>query len=251
MRKFSQNIMLNKIISNIKSFNYWFKIATSFLSVSFMLAVWLYINSVGNINAEINNIVLFFVFVGVFQYLFTFSFANDFTDLITHNYEENLLLPKDFYYLSIRKFLFKYFIEIIPIFLAAIIYGVFIEVFNLNNLLIFIFLLIISHLQYIFLSISMSFIGKLINWGEYIGFSLRFIGVTWIGAYIPYIFFSGFLLTILQLLPFLPIGWFLQGIWAGAFYINTQFLFISVCNILFWFLVSKVLYKYYLRGVRQ
>lgn len=242
---------MRKILLSFTTFDYWFERWLTLLSVSFIMALWIYAKKGGYIDVDYRNIILYFTFVATFNYLFNFEFTNKVTDFLKSELDELLLLPMKIDSLIFKKYLLPLILQSAGLGMVAFFIALAINVISITSIPLILGLLLIAHIHYYLFSISMAIIGQYINWSEYIGFAMRFIGQTWNGSFIPFSLFSGKVLAILKILPFFANGLFLQVVWGGFDSLDIlNLVLISVIQILTLFALTKVLLKSYIKYSR-
>lgn len=239
---------LKLLYKRITSVDYYVSLFFTLLYISFIMILWLYLNKNGEIDVTNLQVVLYFLGVAVFQYLFTYSFADDVSDVLGNNLDNVLLNPISiFAYLFKKRFLVYIRDAMLPgIVLLLGLY--FLDILTLEQIMLIGVFFILGNCYYFFLSITMAIIGLMINWSEWIGFSLRFIGFVWNGSYIPLVFMTGTLSTVTKILPFMPSGLFLQFIWYEIDYL--KYLPFVLIGLGFWILMSLVTIKFYVKNKR-
>lgn len=239
---------LKLLYKRITSVDYYVSLFFTLLYVFFIMILWLYLNNNGGVGVTNLQVVLYFLGVAIFQYLFTYSFADDVTDVLGNNLDNVLLNP-----ISIYTFLFKkrFLVYIRDAMLPGIVLMLglyFLDILNLEQIMLMGVFFILGNSYYFFFSITMAIIGLMINWSEWIGFSLRFIGFVWNGSYIPLVFMTGVLSIVTKILPFMPSGLFLQFIWYEIDYL--QYLPFVLIGLGFWIVMSLVMIKFYIKNKR-
>jgi len=236
---------LGNAVKELKTKDFYVALVFRVLSISFIAVFWLYLRSVTDIEISIERVVAYFLAIATFQYLFNYDFANDFTEMLESELEEAQLSPGGVLIFAFRN-------KFLPLLSKSLVLAIFLFTYllafgllNLSSLPIMVLAFILANIFYYYISIALTIIGKYLNWSEYMGFSLRFIGFTWNGSYIPFIFMTGMLGSILKFTPFMPSGLFLQPIWSASFDISPYLIYV-VIGILFWAILSHLLVKSYL-----
>jgi len=234
------------VFRELKTKDFYISLIFRFLSISFIAVFWLYLGSVTNVGISNERIVIYFLSVAIFQYLFNYDFVNDFTNILDFELEEAQLCPGGVLIFAFRNKLLPLIVK--SLVLAGLLllpYLLISGLLSISTLLIMIIAFVLSNIFYYYMSISFAIISKYINWSEYMGFSLRFIGFTWNGSYIPFVFMTGTLSVILKYTPFMPSGIFLQPLWSHSFDIFPYLIYVII-GILFWIVFANILVKSYL-----
>ena len=242
-------LAIKSTLKEFKTKDIYVTIGFKIVSVIFILLFWLYVKKLGYIETSNIRIVSYFLAVAIFQYLFTYDFANNFEHLITEKSDKIQLIPESLLVQVFKK-------SFLPILLKAIIPAsllfivlVIINIINPSDIPLMIVAFILGNIFYFFFSITMVILSKFVNWNDYIGFTLRYIGFAWNGSYIPFVFITGALGTILFYLPFMPSGLFLQPIWTSGF--NLAYYFpIIIIETLVLILTTVILIRIYLKTIR-
>jgi hypothetical protein len=236
---------LANVVRELKTKDFYIGLVFRILSVSFIAVFWLYLRSVTDIEISVERVIAYFFSIAAFQYLYNYDFANVFTEMLDKELDESQLAPGGVLAFAFRK-------KLLPLVSKSLLLGVFLFAYLLISGLVAISALpivtlafILANIYYFYISVALTIVGKYLNWSEYMGFSLRFIGFTWNGSYIPFIFMTGMLGSIVKYTPFMPSGLFLQPIWSPSFEILPFLPYVAI-GILFWSIITHLLVKSYL-----
>lgn len=197
---------MKKILAQLKDWNYYYKFAISLISVSFVLFLWLYMKGEGYIEYSYTQIFTYYAYIAIFFYLFIQSCAQS---LSSELYKENstIWLSKQSLLLNIIKTsLLPNIINVTPLFIFVSSLALIFNGINVLELLQMTLLIVISHVGYFFLSFNTIWLTRLFNWNSYGAFALRFIGMTWNGAYIPFLFMNEYWFDIMMKTPYMILG---------------------------------------------
>lgn len=192
-------MILTKVKNNLQDPAYYFSQILGILSVSFLVIIWLYLARIGLVKLTNQQIIFYFFSILSFNYLFTYSLIDSVANRFKYQAQSFLLNPCSIYKTLFIKDFLPIILNNLPLIILSLLVSLIFDL-SLNQFLFFIFLQIIVHLVYFFISIIGAIFQVLLNW-DYISFAFRFLGQTWNGSYIPLIFLTGSFLSFALFLP--------------------------------------------------
>lgn len=234
---------MKQILTQLKTFEFYYKHVISFLSVSFIALMWIYMKGHGWVEYSVAQIVTYFLFIGTFYYLFVQNTAEKLSSLLYENNEGLWLLPGNLFYQFYKKSLLPKIYNVAPIFILLSILSFLTGVVSIVQLLEFFVLLVVTHVGYMFLSFNVIWITRQFNWESYGAFALRFIGMTWNGAYIPFVFMNASWFSIMMKTPYMVLGAPFQVLLKEEVFL-TLFAY-TVLHTVIQIVISAIPYKFY------
>ncbi|MBU0975249.1 MAG: hypothetical protein ABIE03_05345 [Patescibacteria group bacterium] len=198
-------MLLKRLINNLKNPTYYFSQVFGSAAYVFLIVLWIFLKDESNLQISNTQIILYFLMIYSFNYLFTFSFVDTVVARLKDKAEQFWLSPGSAYKTFFRKDLLPVIIDNLPLMFLSVACSLALGLISSKTLLLFLGLIVLTHICHFFLSIIFALLKFYLNW-EWVSFSLRYIGLTWNGSYLPLIFFKGIFLKILVFLPFLHSG---------------------------------------------
>jgi hypothetical protein len=197
----------------------------------------------GQIEFSSVQIIYYFAFIGNFYYLFIQSTAESLSSLMYEESESLWLQSGSIFTQFVKKTLLPKAVAAIPMFVVLLIIGLGFSIINIVQVFEFVLLLILSHIGYMYLSFNVIWLTRQFHWESYGAFALRFIGMTWNGGYIPFVFMSAFWFDIAMKTPYMILGAPFQ-ILLKAEYFQTL-IFYTMLHTIIQILISIIPYKLY------
>lgn len=198
-------MIIRRLTNNLTNPSYYFTQIFGGAAYLLLIVLWHYLKSNSNLEISSNQIILYFLTIYAFNYLFIFSLIDSIVERFQKKSEQFWLNPASSYKIILTKDFLPIIIDNLPLMFITTLASCVIGIFNFKALVLFIPLLILTHLCYFFLSITFAVLQTYLNW-EWISFSLRYIGLPWNGSYLPLCLMSGIFSKITNLLPFLHSG---------------------------------------------
>lgn len=240
--------MIKHLVNNLKNPTYYFSQIFGAFAYLFLIVLWIYLKNESNLEVTNTQIINYFLFIYSFNYMFTFSFVDRVVARLEEKSEQFWLNPKNAYLLFLKKDFLPIIIDKIPLIVVTLLIAVCINLLSPKFAALFILLSIISHICHFFLSVTFAILKFYLNW-EWVSFSLRFIGLTWNGSYLPIVFIKGIFLKITLVLPFLHSGVPMQLIFDPD--IKTAYILNILVYTLIFSILSLILLKNYKRYVQD
>ncbi|MDD3646874.1 MAG: hypothetical protein PHS44_00015 [Candidatus Dojkabacteria bacterium] len=234
----------NRLIKNLKSPTYYFSQVFGSAAYVFLIVLWIFLRDRSNLGVTNTQIVMYFITIYSFNYLFTFNFVDAVVARLKEKSELFWLNPTS----ALRIFFSKDFLPIIidnlPLAFLSVASSLALQLISPQALILFLGLIILTHICHFFLSITFALLKFYLRW-EWVSFSLRYIGLTWNGSYLPLIFFKGIFYKILIALPFLHSGLAIQLL------LNEQLNVTFLLNVLVFTLIFVLTSLYMLHNFKK
>lgn len=198
---------------------YYFKQLLKLSLPAFVLFFWIYLSGQGIVSVGAETLVGYFFGIAAFNYLFTYVVAAKILEeTFTEKSSVMLLKSGRFIINLVKKTLIP---EVVNGLLLIVLYFVFINVAGIVDLIgtsEIIILLGVANLGYFLFCFNMAIFCKLIKLDTYADFSMRYIGFTFNGSYIPYVLTGTFWLGVITATPFFMSGAPFQIVFGNDFW---------------------------------
>lgn len=240
-------MLIRRLKNNLTNPSYYFTQTFGAAAYLFLIVLWHYLKNNSNLEISSSQIIVYFSTIYAFNYLFIFKLVDSIIERFKNKSQQFWLNPTSVYKIIFKKDFLPIIIDHIPLIFITTSISIIIKIFNIETLFVFMLLLILAHICYFFLSITFAILQIYLNF-EWLSFSLRYIGLTWNGSYLPLIYISGIFLKVCNVLPFLHTGMPMQLIIDRNIYlpfVYNTFLYTTVFILTSLFLMKS--YKKYIQ----